>query len=240
MRPPRSVKQPLQRLGLVENPFRVMGEGEVLDRLMDPAILGDAEARLRSGAHVVQVVGQSGWGKTTRLIALKRAGEQRLHERWVSEYVRPESTGLTIPPPPLDCWCIDEAQRMRPALLRRIIKRARHADFRLVVGTHVSIEHECRTAGVEWSTIRLAPPTIRAIERFTRTRILAALRNGLDAPRPAPAALDLLDRQTAGNLHLVEEILYEVFQEYVEQGMLPGVISERDVADAIQRRASAY
>lgn len=240
MHPPPLVEQPFQRLGLVENPFRVMGEAEVLDRLMDPDILGDAETRLRSGARVVQVVGQAGWGKTTRLTALKQVGGQRLRERWVSEYVRPESTRLEIPPPPLDCWSIDEAQRIRPPRLRRIIKRARRGDFRLVVGTHVSIEHECRKVGAECSTIRLAPPTIRTIDYFARVRIAAALQTDLAAPRPAPAALGLLDRQTAGNLHLVEEILYEVFQEYVEQGMLPDVISGRDVAHAIQRRASAY
>lgn len=241
MRPPTSVERPFQRVGLVENPFRVMDEGEVLDRLMDPAILADAEARLRSGAQVVQVVGQSGWGKTTYLAALRHVGEQRLHQKWVAYYCRPEDNRICLPREPLDCWCIDEAQRVRPARMRAILrKRVARGDFRLVVATHSSIEPICRSVGVDCATMRLSPPARATIERFARTRVLAALRSGFGAPRLAPAASDLLDRQTAGNLHLVEEILYEVFQDYVERGELPAAIGEHDVTDAIQRRASAY
>ena len=218
-----------------------MWKDEVIDRLMDAELMADAEAHLRDDAVVIEVVGQSGWGKTTYLAALRHVGEERLREKWVAHYCRPEDNGVRAPQEPLDCWCIDEAQRVRPARMRGILrKRAARGDFRLVVATHTSIEPICRSVGAECSTIRLPRPTIRTIERFTRTRILAALRSGLDAPRLAPAALDLLDRQTAGNLHQVEEILYEVFQDYMERGELPATIGERDVTDAIQRRASAY
>ena len=108
------------------------------------------------------------------------------------------------------------------------------------MATHASIESLCRSAAADCVTIRLQPPTAETVRSFAAARIRAVLRDDLDPPRIAPPAMDLLDRQTAGNLHLVDEILYEVFQDYVERGELPGAVAERDVAAAIQRRASAY
>ena len=238
--PPMPVRR-FAGLGLAGNPFRVMWKDEVLERLMDADLMPAAEAHLRDGAVVIEVVGQSGWGKTTCLAALRHVGEERLHEKWVAHYCRPEDTRIRLPQGPLDCWCIDEAQRVGPAHMRGILKkRVARGDFRLVVATHSSIAQVCRSLGVDCATIHLSPPTGATIVRFVGTRIRAALRSGLDSPRLAPAAADLLDRQTAGNLHLVEEILYEVFQGFVEGGELPATIGEDDVAGAIQRRASAY
>ena len=74
MHPPPMPVRRFARLGLAGNPFRVMWKDEVLGRLMVPDLMSEAEAHLRDGAVVIEVVGQSGWGKTTYLAAEAMAG----------------------------------------------------------------------------------------------------------------------------------------------------------------------
>lgn len=225
-----------QRVGLTGNPFRVLAPDEIVDRLIDPADLARAEQTLRSRARVIEVVGHSGWGKSTRLAVLQYLGETVLGERWVRSYVEPGANRVRRPAGPFDRWCIDEAQRITPRRLRRIVHRAGRGDARIVLGTHVSLEAFCEQPGSTFMSLRLSSPTAETIERFIHTRVAAVLPAGHSVPHVSGTASALLDRQTAGNLHRVEEILYEVFQHYVEGGRLPASISEADLALAIRTR----
>ena len=225
-----------RRVGLTGNPFRVLAPDEIVDRLIDPADLARAEQALRSGARVIEVVGHSGWGKSTRLAVLQYLGETVLGERWVRSYVEPGANRARRPAGPFERWCIDEAQRITRRRLRRIVQRAARGDFRIVLGTHVSFEASCEQPRSTFMSLRLSSPTAETIERFIHTRVAAVLPAGHSVPQVSRAALALLDRQTAGNLHRVEEVLYEVFQHYVDGGRLPGSISEADIALAIRAR----
>lgn len=225
-----------RRVGLTGNPFRVLAPDEIVGRLIDPADLARAERALRSRARVIEVVGHSGWGKSTRLAVLQYLGETVLGERWVRSYVDAGANRVRPPAGPFDRWCIDEAQRITQRRLRRIVHRAARGTSRLVFGTHVSFEALCEQPGPTFMSLHLSSPTAETIERFIHTRVAAVMPAGHSVPPVSGAALALLDRQTAGNLHRVAEILYEVFQHYVAGGRLPASISETDIARAMRLR----
>lgn len=232
--------RPFERIGLRANPFCVMAPAEVMAVLVDPSLTAEVERLLTGPPTAVEIVGGSGWGKSTWLAAFRHVGINRLRQSWAWTYVQPSDRKIGTPAAPFDGWCIDEAQRLAPRFLGRLMRRSNCGGVRLVLGTHASVAAHAELAGAPLRSILLEPPDAAAIQLFVQRRTTAALcAPETNAPRIAPAALDLLLLQTAGNLHHVAEIMYEAFQAYARGGTLPASVSEADVARAIQRRASS-
>lgn len=238
-RPPPLPARPFERIGLRANPFRVVVPAEVMTGLIEPSLTADVERILTGPATAVEVVGGAGWGKSTWLAAFRHIGINRLRQTWAWTYVQPSDRRIGTPAGPFDGWCIDEAQRLAPRALRRLMRRSMRGGVRLVLGTHVSVAVHAQLAGAPLRSILLRRPDAAVIQTLVDRRTAAVCAPGTRPPRIAPAALDLLLLQSAGNLHRVEEIMYEVFQAYARRAAVPASVSEADIDLAIQRRASS-
>jgi molybdopterin-guanine dinucleotide biosynthesis protein len=181
-----------QHLNLRYNPF-----GE-LDR--------DARVELTQGrlevaaGEVVQIVGASGRGKTTQLLALHR------HLRGsVYEVVPLGSTRVKHTSPPREGLLLDEAQRVSPRRLRKLISRA----HTLVLGTHDDLSHLSRRS---MRTVNIRGLPREKLDAILAARVEAARRGPGVLPRiPATQQQILIDR-FGDDLRAIESLLYDVFQ----------------------------
>lgn len=194
---------PFEHLNLRRNPFgnlprEVRAEVAVVEteRYVD---------RLARDGTAVEIVGPSGRGKTTRLVALREAFEEaRLVE------VEPDGSAPVFPDTPV--LLVDEFQFLDR---RRRVRACEIAD-RLVVATHASMSAELRTAGFDVETVdleRIDGPDLRT---FTGARIEWARRGAGQVPEIADEALAWLREEYGSDLRAIERHLYEVFQDLAE------------------------
>ncbi len=186
-----------ERLNLAWNPF---SEPEPEER---PALaLLEVGSIVPRDGEVVQLVGESGRGKTTHLLAVAAAVPGAVYHR-VDERDRrlnaPEGAMLLL----------DEAQRMSGWRLRRLLCRSRAA----VLGTHVDLSRAVRRPV---RTIVLTGLGIDKLAGIVDRRIGWARRGPGPVPRVPPDTLvRLLDRH-GDDLRAIEGALYEAFQRVAE------------------------
>ena len=130
---------------------------------------------------VVQIIGESGWGKTTHLRHWRIATPGPYH------YVprRPYAARWTAPPVD-DLVYGDEIDRMPRPLRRRWLQRLAQLGATVVIGTHRDLSGVARRAGFEVVTHRLSE-----IDRPTLDTIITA--------RIASVALDERDPTDRGS-----------------------------------------
>jgi hypothetical protein len=192
-------------LNLLRNPFGELTEEE---RAAVAVVEIDPEVEwLRTTRRTLQIIGDSGRGKTTHLIAFRaRFPDVPLVRIRPGERARVpgEATPLLI---------IDEVQLLSPRARRRLW--GRNASF--VVGTHKDLEPELRRAGVDVRTLRPAEHmTAGRLTRLLTLRIEAARRG----PGPVPGigievAPELLNR-FGSDVRAAEDLLYDRFQTLAE------------------------
>lgn len=196
---------PFAHLNLRRNPFGELTEDEwarlaVLE-------LTSLERALDAPRAAVQLVGDSGRGKTTHLLALshRAPGAQRVR-------VEPGTRRLDASGDPL---LVDEAQ----FLSRRGRRRLFAGPDRLVLGTHVDLASELRAAGRSPVTRRLDDgPDAATLAALVERRIEAARRGPGPLPRVRGEALGRLRAEHGSNVRALIGRLYEVFQQMKEIG----------------------
>jgi hypothetical protein len=190
---------PFARLNLRWNPF---GEPAREDR-GGLAVANLPE--LRPG-DPVQIIGERGRGKTTHLLALAAR-----HPGAVYECVPEDSDRFTHAPEDGGVYLLDEAQRARPGLLRRLLGRP----LSVALGTHGDLSG---AAGRPLRTVRAGGMEPDRLEEVLRRRIEWARRGPGPVPRvPAEAVRRLIGRH-GDDVRAIEGVLYELLQEMKEPG----------------------
>ncbi len=197
------VRSPWARLNLWRNPF-----GELTrDERAELAIIAEddpSRRQVRSG-QALQLIGDCGRGKTTRMLVLRR--------RWpTSSYVYLDEDQPCPAIPLGDPLLIDEAQR----LPRRVARQVFSSGLPLVLATHRDLGRHLRRFGYAVQTIRIGETNTPELVRDLLNRRIEASRM---SPGPLPSvslsqASHLLSR-FAGDLRAIEHFLYERVQTQV-------------------------
>jgi len=200
MRRMAALALPFAHLNLRLNPF---GEPPVAARA-SLAIVDLPE--LRAG-DPVQLIGESGRGKTTHLLALRArhpdAAYERLHE---GEH------RLRTAPPAAGVFLLDEAQRLRPADLRRLGARA---GLVLAFGTHDDLSP---IVGRPLRTVRVDVVGAARLRAIVDRRIEWARRAPGPVPRISDSALATLVARYGTDVRAIEGALYDAVQRMEEPG----------------------
>ncbi len=202
--PTPTLSLPYAHLNLRRNPF---GELTPEERASVAVVeIAPWLARLSRPRGVVQFVGDSGRGKTTRLLALQR-------ELTGAPLVRVAEDGSAdLPSAPV--LLVDEAQYLG--------RREREVLFAgaasLALGTHDDLSTELRAAGREPETLVLRGISEERLEGIVRARLEAARR----APGPLPTvgreALRRLIDTYGDDVRAMENRLYDAIQDMREPG----------------------
>lgn len=190
---------PFAHLNLRINPF---GEPSVEAR----AALAVVDLpELRSG-DPVQFVGESGRGKTTHLLALLARHPGAVYER-----LRENGDRYAARVPAAVPFLLDEAQRLRPQLLRRLFSQHRT----LALGTHDDLS---RFSDRPLRTLHFSGLTLARLRAIVARRIEWARRGPGPVPVVSDAALQTLLDRHASDVRAIEGRLYESFQSLQEPG----------------------
>lgn len=190
---------PFARLNLRWNPF---GEPPREER-GGLAVVDLPE--LRPG-DPVQILGERGRGKTTHLLALAAR-----HPGAVYECVPEGEDRFAGAAADGGVYLLDEAQRARPRLLRRLLDRP----LAVALGTHEDLSG---AAGRPLRTVRAGGLTADRLGEILRRRIEWARRGPGPVPRvPAESVRRLIERH-GDDVRAIEGVLYDAFQEMKEPG----------------------
>jgi len=201
---PKTPGLPFAHLNLRRNPF---GELPNAERARLAVIdLDQLLSSLTKPKAALQVIGDCGRGKTTRLLALERALPQALYFR--------------IPEPPEPCplipeatvLLIDEAQFLSHPRRWRLWRRP----GKLVLGTHRDLSLGLRSARRPVTSIRAADLSNTALAEVFHRRIEAQRRDSGPIPKLSAHSLKSLRRRHGNNLRAMESELYKVFQRLQE------------------------
>jgi len=161
---------------------------------------------LRSG-DVVQIVGESGHGKTTHLLALRASHRHAVYEKVEEGEDRWRSRLPSAGP-----FLLDEAQRLRPRLRRRLFATAET----LALGTHEDLstltERPVHTVHLSRLT------TVARLQAIVERRIEWARRGSGPVPVVPEDALLALASTYGSDVRAIEWRLYEIFQHLKEPG----------------------
>jgi hypothetical protein len=183
---------PFARLHLRWNPFGA-APPEDLGRLAVAEL-----PELRPG-DAVQFIGEAGRGKTTHLLALRARYPDAVYERIPPGASRHRS------------FLLDEAQRLRPRLLRRLLREI----STVALGTHIDLS---RIGRRPLATVRVGGLTPERLAAIVERRIEWARRGPGALPRVPAAAIDALIARFGDDLRAIEARLYEAFQVMEEPG----------------------
>ncbi|HUP24503.1 MAG TPA: hypothetical protein VNB06_16360 [Thermoanaerobaculia bacterium] len=203
---PASDPRAYGHLNLTRNPF---GEAAAADRVATAVTeLGDLPERLARPGFALQILGDSGRGKTTHLLALRQFFPEA---PWVR--VDPGASPRMPAGTPL---FVDEAQHLSPWRRRRLY---RHRVRSLALGTHVDLQAELERAGYQVHTIRpAAEVSVERLEAIFNARIAWAMR----APGPVPVVprrtIEALIAHAHDDVRAMEGLLYDALQRAQEIG----------------------
>lgn len=188
-------------LGYPGNPF----QSRAADAPQPAPIPRPEYAALAAGDwRVVEILGESGAGKTTCLRWLQAHFETAgLRVRY--EYIHAPATAAALDPGEVDVLLIDEAERAGPEQLRRLLR----GRARVAAGTHTGIA-QYAPPGVEVRTLMLG------LAPFSLARDVLRRALATDLSANAPAITDEMFQAwyeaAAGNLLRMDMIGYELFQ----------------------------
>ncbi len=209
-------------LGLARNPFEAWPD----DQLWRVCRLSDADAARLVADRVTFVVGRSGMGKTTLLLA---AGAWAAARDQAASLQR-AAPGVLPPAPAAGWWLLDETQVWDRAALRAAILPAAAAGLTVVAATH--------RPQAAWLRPELQAAT-RRLDGGLSTARLAALVAACYAASQVPAerfpgaprTLVAWRRAARGNVEIALRLGYEMFEDLPR----PRALTPRDVAAAARR-----
>jgi hypothetical protein len=206
---PASDARAYAHLNLTRNPF---GEASGAERatlaVIDVEHSIELTRRLARPGFAVQVLGDSGRGKTTHLLALRLAFPEA---PWVR--VDPGARPRIPSGAPL---FLDEAQYLSSWRRRRIFRRNGRS---LALGTHVDLREELERFGFEVRTIRPAEDaSVDRLEAIFRARIAWARRASGPVPVVPRRTVELLVARLHDDVRAMEGLLYEALQRAEEIG----------------------
>jgi len=190
---------PFAHLNLRFNPF---GEAGLDER---PSLAVVDVPSLVPG-DVVQFVGDCGRGKTTHLLALWAQYPGAVYER-----LDEGQDSCRGPVPASGLLLLDEAQRLRPALLRRLLRR----EGPVALGTHVDLSAAARRP---IPTILLRGLDVPKLRRIVERRIGWARRGAGPVPEVPETALRALIQRHGDDVRAIEGTLYDAIQSMKEPG----------------------
>jgi hypothetical protein len=189
------------RIGFRRNPFGAYTPSEWKKIALFRADI--REAAEGSTAHL-QIIAEKGRGKTSTLLglqaSLEEAGQRVEYERLplgVHHY--------QIDLNDLNTFCLDEAQRLAPWEIARLIRAARHT--RLILGTHRDLRPWFR---LKTFSLRASDPA-HVREVIGRKLAFCALPDR-DHALVSDPALKALIAHFGSDIRAIEGCLYEVFQ----------------------------
>lgn len=209
-----------RRVGLLRNPFEGDGGPQSEPGLFVARGL-PAEAPSPGTGAFVQVIGESGAGKSTHVQHWRRSTPGPLH------YIPRAPYRHRWRRPPVDSIVYgDEIDRMPRRLRRRWFRRLADRRATLVIGTHADLAPLARWAGFGHDGALLSTHYLGPIDRVTLdaildARIAAAAIGGAElATRPVTEVLTDADRQrifssSAGSIRKAETIGHELIAERV-------------------------
>lgn len=212
---------PLHKLGLVKNPFGALTREEwVLVAVPPPAV----QAIVSSGFEHLQIIGDKGRGKSTTLHWLchhfEMQGQSVFYERlphWHFNY----HTDISK----LDCFALDEAQRLWFWNQRRLFREAQGK--RLIIGTHHSWERTFRRYGWQLTTVHIGNQTTREHIQHILDQRLAVFGTGKGTQVYFDeSAIDYLWERWGNNLRGMEYLLYHVIQKRQDIGAITSAYLE--------------
>lgn len=222
-RPPLRIN-PYLHLGLRSNPFQVIDDPALLRRVVTPELAVLADELVVGAAPLIEVIGESGWGKSTLLTLIRAAGERLTQRRWTWSYVELNQTRITFPSPAPHGWIIDEAQRLNGSVLRRIVCGSQQSQPRIVLGTHDSFTTLAQRLHVPIRSIQLTAPTSADLQAMLIQRVSAFAIDDVRLTLSEEAA-QMAEQFATGNRRLFEELMHEVFYGFARDGQLPETIS---------------
>jgi hypothetical protein len=194
-----ALRLPFAHLNLRRNPF---GEPPVEARAA-LAIVDLPE--LRAG-DPVQLIGDSGRGKTTHLLALRARHPGAVYER-----LHEGESRLRTPAPSGGVFLLDEAQRLNPADLRRLFA----GSLVLALGTHDDLSP---IAGRPLRTVRVDVVDVARLRAIVDRRLEWARREPGPVPVVTDAVLSVLVARHGTDVRAIEGTLYDAVQRLEEPG----------------------
>ena len=209
---------PFDRLGLASNPFRALTEDEwAAIAWLHP----DVRAELGRSTPVLQILGESGRGKSSTLLAAKRE-LLSLGRDPHYVYLPPGAHHLKVSEMHGDPLLIDEIERLPVRTRRRLYRTRLHADGDLpclIFSSHADLvrEIELLQAGAA-ASVTIPPLNEAQLGGLLHARIRSASTGTALPVWFNPGAVSLLSRLYDGDLRTIERRLYEVFQHLENAG----------------------
>jgi hypothetical protein len=220
---------PLRKLGLVKNPFGALTTEEWVAVTVPPPIILEV---LKTGFEHLQIIGDRGRGKSTTLhwlchyfqIQEQSVAYERL-PRWHFNYQSDLSS--------LDCFALDEAQRLFILKQRRLFHEAQGK--RLLIGTHISWERAFRRYGWQVTTVYIAHQTTREhIQHILDKRLIVFSTDTGVQVYFDDSAVDYLWDKWEDNLRGMEYFLYHALQKRREFGAITSAYLESVGVDYVE------
>lgn len=209
---------PFERFDLAGNPFRALTEDEwAALTWLHPVILSALEQPL----PILQIRGESGRGKSSTLLAVKRELLARGRDPHYL-YLPPGVYRLKRDQQLGDPLLLDEIERLPIRVRRRVFQRTLQSEGRLpglVFSSHEDLTQEIeRIQPAAVISVKLPPVTRQQLMDLLHHRIRAASPSG-DLPIWfATDAVSLLIELYGDDLRRIERMVYEVFQRLEEPG----------------------
>jgi chromosomal replication initiation ATPase DnaA len=209
-----------EEIGFECNPFRALTPVE----WARAAVVPDAARRAADDGGHLQILGESGYGKMTTLLALEKEIRQA-GPACAYEYIPQGRIRFHTETRGLDVFLLDEAQRLSRGFIfigneRNRLLLAAKAGVRLILGSHEDLTDLFRAKSLPLRTVRLHPPGAAELADILERRLelFARIR---DRARFSGEAAAWLEEQFGGDLRTMEYFLYDFFQSGRPTGTIP-------------------
>jgi hypothetical protein len=203
---------PFYALGFACNPFRALTDEEWVEAAVVPS---QVQGVIDSGFVNLQILGERGYGKTTMLLFL--AAQQRYAgKRVVYERISEDGCAFGTAVSGLDCFVLDEAQRLEKKERIRLLDQSQ--SVQLILASHDDLGRVFSACKRPIRTVDLGqsgPEHLRAV--LNRRLRYFSLKDRLPEPL-SEELIDFLWRKFGRNIRAVEQYLYEYFQGMVKEG----------------------
>ncbi len=202
---------PFYSLGYECNPFRALTDEEWVEVAVVPTQVQEV---LDSGFSNLQVLGEKGYGKTTLLLYL--AAQQRYAGRRVA-YERIPEDGRTFQTAldNLDCFLLDEAQRLTNKERKRLMKQTEL--IQLIVSSHEDFNGVFSVHKRPIMTVNLGVNGREHLRAVLNRRLAYFSLKDSSRAFISDEMIDFVWGEFGRDIRAVEQFLYEYYQEMAEE-----------------------